>query len=653
MKPLPRQLTAWCFMLLSLTVAWVAYAPGLHGAFLFDDAANLPALGASGPVDNAPTLLRYLTSGRADPTGRPLSLASFLVDAHDWPASPYPFKRTNLLLHLLNGALLFLTLRGIGLAMKFERRRADAAGVISASIWLLHPFFVSTVLYIVQREAMLPATFALLGIVCSLKSRSAYLEQRRLIGISWLTGIGICTLLAFLCKANGILVPLLVLVIHAVLPADQSLSGAAHQRALRIALVPIATITVAYPLWIALVSIGAPPIPIRGWSVTQRLLTEPTILLDYLAQLWLLKPIDSSLMHDDIKVATSLISPWYTGVAVLTWAVIGTVTWRQRRRHPSLTLAVIFFLCGHLLESSSLALELYFDHRNYLPAMMMFWPVGIVLTRWKSTVPLVGGVAIAVLLAALTYANASLWGRPLDLAVSWARAYPESARAQAYAAQMESAEGLWTQARRRIDAAEERFTDEPQIALNLLDIHCVIGGVTTSDLTYANEALANAEREPGPLLLNWFATAVELARHGSCPGLDREALSHLLDAAQANPKIAAIPGRRQDILHARGLLALAWGEPDDALQLFDRALAEAPTPETALRQAASLASAGFPSQGSSHLEYFSTLAPVRVHTWRDGMPWIHDMVLERQRYWQTEIEHLQDALSSNARKGDI
>ncbi len=75
------------------------------GDFLFDDFGNLPTLGATGPVDNWPTFWRYLTSGIADPTGRPIALLSFLADAQNWPTDPYPFKRTNLLLHLINASV--------------------------------------------------------------------------------------------------------------------------------------------------------------------------------------------------------------------------------------------------------------------------------------------------------------------------------------------------------------------------------------------------------------------------------------------------------------------------------------------------------------------------------------------------------------------
>src|SRR5581483_7284849 len=91
-------------LVLLLFCAWEIYRPGLSGAFLFGDFANLPAWGATGPSDNASALLRYLTSGGNDPIGRPLTLATFLIDARDWPASPYSFKQTNLFLHLLNGA---------------------------------------------------------------------------------------------------------------------------------------------------------------------------------------------------------------------------------------------------------------------------------------------------------------------------------------------------------------------------------------------------------------------------------------------------------------------------------------------------------------------------------------------------------------------
>src|SRR5690606_17444817 len=90
----------WAAAMALALLTTLAYWPGTAGDFLFDDFANLPALGRYGGVRDLQTFLYYLASGIADPTGRPVSMLSFLIDARDWPADPFPFKRTGILLHV-------------------------------------------------------------------------------------------------------------------------------------------------------------------------------------------------------------------------------------------------------------------------------------------------------------------------------------------------------------------------------------------------------------------------------------------------------------------------------------------------------------------------------------------------------------------------
>src|SRR5687768_3761921 len=97
-----RATLPWLALAGVLALAWLAYRPGLSGGFLFDDGANLALLGQYGPVHDWPAFWRYITSGFADPTGRPLALLTFLFDARGWPAAPGPFLRTNLAIHLVN-----------------------------------------------------------------------------------------------------------------------------------------------------------------------------------------------------------------------------------------------------------------------------------------------------------------------------------------------------------------------------------------------------------------------------------------------------------------------------------------------------------------------------------------------------------------------
>jgi hypothetical protein len=635
------------FLLIAAAALTIAgcYLPGLHGPFLFDDAANLPSLGAYGPVDNATTFLRYITSGHADPMGRPLSMLSFLIDARDWPAEPFAFKRTNLILHGLNAALLGVVLSWMGRLHGLTRARSDFAAAIAAIVWALNPFFVSTVLYVVQREAMLPATFTLLGLLCWLRARERD-ASKAADGVLWLAlGVGGCTVMAALSKANGLLLPLLVLACEATMPTPSP----SFRTKLRWTVLPPAIAIVAFVAWTAIAAIGHGPIAIRGWSIWQRLISEPSILLDYLAQLWLIRPTASSLFHDGIQAAPSLWSPWYTLPSIVACVALVVAGWWLRHRHPFLSLAILFFFAGHLMESSSLALELYFDHRNYLPAMPMFWALAVSVTgvRYRTLVGLLS-TAVIVGMSALTFSAAMLWGRPLAQATDWAIKNPESARAQAYVVQIDMDAGRVTDARTRIDAARGRFVGEPQIALNLIDIHCATGGLAPDDVDYARQAFREAQREPGSLLLTWFTRVLATKNRTACKGLSDDALDDMLSAAEENPRIAAVPGRRQDINHVRGLIALGQGNPEGALNLFNRALAEYPTPSAALEQAALLGSSGKPALGLAHLGYFSHLPAPARHRITDGMPWLHDYVLEKQHYWEGEIAHLSHTLQRDA-----
>src|SRR5579863_3604177 len=259
-----------------LAAAWLVYAPGLSGGFVFDDLGNLPALGDYGPVDNWKAFFYYITSGIADPTGRPLAMLSFLIDANNWPADPESFKRTNILLHLLNGTLLCWLLLKLGRVAAKPELQVELAALLGAAFWLLHPLWISTTLYVVQREAMLPASFVLLGLLGYLHGRARLVTQPRR-GMCWILGsIGVCTLLAFLSKANGLLLPLFVATIEHVFLRPVAKRASVPNRlktCLAVAVYPAVFATFAYLLYFGYESAvhGAPAI--LPWSFEQPLLT--------------------------------------------------------------------------------------------------------------------------------------------------------------------------------------------------------------------------------------------------------------------------------------------------------------------------------------------------------------------------------------------
>ena len=633
-------------LLLLLSAIWVTCQPGIRGGFLFDDYANLPSLGATGPIDNAPAFWRYVTSGNADPTGRPIAVASFLLDARNWPANPHPFKRTNLLIELFNTVLLAAFLLALGRQVGLDEAHARRAALLGAAFWGLHPLFISTTFYIVQREAMLAATFVLIGLLSWLSGRRRLLagQWRSGLALEW-AGLGVGTLLAVLSKANGALLPALALLIEWMLlrPRDSAPIPRSHRWTIRLlAILPTALI-IAYLTYTGVHLAIATTRPFgRPWTEIQRLLSEPRILWDYLKLLWLPRPYTPGLFNDQIHASTGLLRPWTTlpalaGILGLIAAVI-----LLRRRAPLWAFVLAFFLVGQAIESTTIPLELYFEHRNYLPALPMFWPLAIGLTRtgqrWPFRAVLAAGIIL--MLAAMTHSRAVLWGTTDTQALMWARLNPASPRAQAYAAQLMVHQGHPSWAVRRLRPLLKKDRRQIQIAFNLIGADCALGYAPPGDLKATRKAIQST-RILGELSFNWISGAIAKAKSGQCRGLTLPVVESFIRAAWNNPVTRKTLGWQQNVLNLQAQFALANNRPDVAYVDLVKALRINPRPGAALQQAATLGDYGHQKLGLCELNQYRggnvkapLLSMARVHQW----------VLKQQGYWPHEIRYLRNAL---------
>lgn len=664
--PRPKQIRipislslSWFWLTLSLiailTLTWWMYHPGLSGGFLFDDFVNLPAIGESGPVTHWATFWRYITSGTADPTGRPLTLLTFLIDARNWPANPYPFKVTNVILHLCNGLLLYALLARIGVLLDVETHRARLAAWFGCSAWLLHPLLVSTTLYIVQREAMLPATCVMAGLLLWLHGRERLCNGQLKSGLAWTAvGLGGFTLLGTLAKANGALLPLYALLIELIVlmprwPMQRHATRRVYMAVMMLFCVIPACAILGYLAWTGVTGlIHGGLAGRRSWSISQRLLTEPRVLVDYLRLLWIPRPFTTGLFNDQFAASTSWLRPVSTTPCLLfVLALIGG-TWQQRRKHPALALGVLFYFAGQLLESSSVPLELYFEHRNYVPALLMFWPLGLWLAELKSLRLLKVALLIAIplLLACMTHVRSQVWGDVRTQALIWAHLNPASPRAQANAAQVEVSQG---QPQAAVVRLQRLLTTEPnqtQLTFNLIGARCMTGeGVRPEDIEAARTSMRSTP-DVGSLIEHWYARMLTVVSEGHCPGLTSQALLSLVDTGLQNPTLKR-PGMQQDLIYLRGLTALAMHQPDKALADFTLALDQQVRPGMALEAAATLGSYGYPALGLRMLDHYEQVQDKNLRP-GFGMPTIHEWVLSRQHYWPNEISHLRQELTAAA-----
>ncbi len=177
-KPLSAELPVqnhrlpWLILLTGLLLSAAIYLPGLSGPWLVDDESNLGMFSHYAP-GQAP-YADIIFSNPSGPLGRAVSMASFAGNHALGLFSTPALKATNLVIHLLNGLLLFFLLR------RLFRRRTPAAvsapDLFAASLaawWLLLPIHISTVLYIVQRMTEISTFFSRAACLAYVAGRDA------------------------------------------------------------------------------------------------------------------------------------------------------------------------------------------------------------------------------------------------------------------------------------------------------------------------------------------------------------------------------------------------------------------------------------------------------------------------------------------------
>ena len=428
-------------VLCSAGLALFAYWPGLTGFFILDDFPTLSRLGDHADARNLDRLVHFVLGGSAGPLGRPVSLASFLIDGFGWPASPWHFKKTNVLIHLLTGVCGYWAFYVIYKAIYRQHQvtaavtgKFLAAATLTWCLWLLHPFNVSTVLYVVQRMTQLSALFVLLGIVGFIKARTSLTQGHYWQFGFWTALYGLSFVLGTLAKENAALLCLYTLLTEYWLLRPLAPHYGNHK---------IWDVWLAVFAWtpaILILAYLAYKLPAftdyyaaRHFDLLERLLTECRILWHYLYQIIAPQRAGSGLFFDRYEVSTGLLTPVSTLVSAAGVMAAVFLAWQCRRRFPIVAFSIGWFLAGHSLESTVVPLELYFEHRNYLPMIGPLFGVSYLLYSEFFNINrfVRKGLAVTwvILFAFITVTGSLLWGNHAVLAKTWHEENPDSLRA--------------------------------------------------------------------------------------------------------------------------------------------------------------------------------------------------------------------------------
>jgi tetratricopeptide (TPR) repeat protein len=104
------------------------------------------------------------------------------------------------------------------------------------------------------------------------------------------------------------------------------------------------------------------------------------------------------------------------------------------RRQPLVSLGILWFFAGHILESTIIPLELVHEHRNYLPDFGIILAVAAVLAnirlqRLAPVIHVAAAVLLLVVYASTTWLRSAQWSDNINHAIYEAKHHPNSTRA--------------------------------------------------------------------------------------------------------------------------------------------------------------------------------------------------------------------------------
>ena len=386
-----HRLPDWLLCLLLAAVAIGIYSNTIGGPFVFDDHENI----ARNPHLQITRLdwpsLHHAAFGGVIST-RPVSYISFALNYYFLGYRVDGYHWINILIHAINGILLYFFLKQTlnlvspeteRLIDTPDRKDRDAGyrtldlpsqvAFFSALLWVAHPVQTQAVAYIIQRMTSMAAMFYLLALLFYIHARLSKTIHRSV--LLWV-GVVVSGVLAMGSKEIAVTLPAVILLYEFF-----------FFRNLRITPSWLIASLVGLVLFaaIVLVSMGSvDPVHLvlkgyhsRDFSIGQRLLTEFRVVVFYLSLILFPHPSRLNLDHD-VALSHGLLDPPTILAAIALILGLLVMAGILAKRNRFVSFCILWFLGNLVLESSVIALELVFEHRLYLPSMMVF-PVMVLL----------------------------------------------------------------------------------------------------------------------------------------------------------------------------------------------------------------------------------------------------------------------------------
>ena len=418
---------------LLIAIATLPYLNALGNDLVYDDLAVTVENTLVRSLDPIPIFLAPSLPEHDIEWYRPLTIYTFALNHAAHGLEPVGYHTLNLLLHLANALLVFA----------LARRLLDnfAGGLITASLFAVHPVHVEAVVPASGRADLLATFFVLSAWLLSIRLVEKLSFDRAMV-------IGSLFFAALLSKESAIVAwPVILLTDFAQLQnkarAESAFDLVAKRAYLHLAL---AGVVVAYFglryvatgsfLFAGEVAIRPIENPLFGVDLPARLATSIWVLLKYLSLLVVPLRLSADYSYNQIPIVGSAGDPRLllaTGVLLSVGAAAAVL----RKRHPPLVYFSLLFLVMWLPISNTIVVigTIMAERLMYLPSAAFCFIVGALAASFWPSRPrfqVLAAAAIATLLAACVVRTISRnrdWRSQETLFAATVRTAPRSAKA--------------------------------------------------------------------------------------------------------------------------------------------------------------------------------------------------------------------------------
>jgi protein O-mannosyl-transferase len=554
----PDAVKAALIVLIFFGLGFLIYSNTFHSPFQFDGKVRI--------LENPAIRMDRLTFdhlwnaafGKKSAKSRPVGNISFALNYYFHKDAPAGYHLVNIIIHVVSGILLWLFLKKT-LQLKSVRSEFISPGgiaLLGSLLWLVNPLQTQSVTYIMQRLNSLSAMFFMLSFLLYLNGR---LQSRTARKWGWFLGSALAWFLALGCKQNAATLPFFIFLYEWYF--FQDLSGDWLRRNLKYFLIILAAFII-----IAFIFLGSKPIDRlssiqdfanKQFSLSERLMTQFRVVVYYLSLIIFPNPSRLNLDYD-FPLSHSLVNPITTLLSLIFIVGLTVLAVVLAKRQRLISFCIWWFIGNLVIESSVIPIAIIFEHRVYLPSMLV-WLVPVVLL-YRYLKPQWLAVCIFCVLLTLfsywTYERNEVWRDAITLWADCVEKSPNKARPH-----NNLGEALLDQ--KRYDEALTNLLKAIQIDPNYIEARLNLGFLYEKQ-GKTNEAI---EQYHKAIQINPNYAKAYNNLGASLQKLNKtdEAISSLQKALQIDPELS-------DAYMNMGVALAAQNKNDAAIEYFNKAL---------------------------------------------------------------------------------